>query len=187
MKNKRTLITIKFLFLLLHLIYAPIALALVNQPDEESIRAAMVIGILRYAQLPMAEDDKTIQVCSIGQPLVEDKLKTNISGLRVNRKKLEFKSFPSKLPIENPIRCHVVIQGENTNTDQFVKFLAETDQNMLVICDGCSTGLKLASVELFKRNNAISFKVNLDLAAQNRVVFSSSLLEIASEIKGKSR
>ncbi|MCU4676009.1 YfiR family protein [Catenovulum sp. 2E275] len=183
MKSRRIFTKIQLIILLLHFIFVPFAQALINQPDEESLRAAMVIGILRYTQLPLTDNDREIEVCTVGSPFVEAKLSSVISGLRVNRKQLRLTKYEKS--IDDTVKCHVIISGENTNQKLFENYLSASLQKQLIVCDGCASGLSFSSIEIYKRNNGIGFKVNLKQAKDNNVVFSSSLLELAGEIKGK--
>ncbi|WAJ70785.1 YfiR family protein [Catenovulum adriaticum] len=183
MKQKRLVAKLSLIFVLLNFICASSAYALINQPDEESLRAAMVIGILRFTKLPLEADVTKIQVCTVGQPLVEKKLGSVISSLRVAQKKLTLTKIDSYK--QNTDFCHVIIEGENAlATEQTFKKLSQHKRKPLIVCDGCEHGLNYSAIEIFKRNSGIGFKVNLVLAKQNNIVFSSSLLELATEIKG---
>lgn len=182
MKQKRSVAKLSLIFVLLNFICANSAYALINQPDEESLRAAMVIGILRFTKLPLEADIKKIQVCTVGQPLVEEKLGSVISSLRVAQKKLTLTKVNTYK--QNTDFCHVIIEGENASaTEQILQKLSLNKRRPLIVCDGCEHGLNYSVIEIFKRNSGIGFKVNLALAKQNNIIFSSSLLELATEIK----
>lgn len=183
MKQKRLVAKFSLLFVLLNFIGTSSAYALINQPDEESLRAAMVIGILRFTKLPLEADVKKIQVCTVGQPLVENKLSSVISSLRVAKKKLTLTKVDSYQ--QNTDFCHVIIEGDKAEaTEKTYHQQSQNKQRPLIVCDGCEHGLNYSTIEIFKRNSGIGFKVNLTLAKQNNIIFSSSLLELATEIKG---
>lgn len=181
MERKR-LHTFAMAFILLaNLLTISRAWALINQPDEESLRAAMIIGILRYTTLPIPEKMQLIQVCSIGKPIAETKLNQVISGLRINGRNLKLNIIKSNK--QNIAYCHVVIQGPAYQPDN--KFKIPKKVNQLTVCDGCKGGMGYSIIELVNLDNRIGFKVNLHFAQQNKIKFSSSLLELASELKGK--
>lgn len=154
-----------------------IAHAKVSNPDEGSVRAAMIFAILKYSRLSIDLSDAKLALCVVGSPTSENKLKMASGGVKVYGKEvlvLEKKSFA-----ESVTDCHTIIYGEKTPPiDKNIQF-----NKQLVICDGCKEQKEFAAVELINVNKKIRFNINLIVSAENKVRFSSALLELASEIK----
>ncbi|WP_143871620.1 YfiR family protein [Catenovulum sediminis] len=175
--NIITAVVLNVMLLMGYMFYAAApAQALMNQPEEASLRAAVVVGILRYTQLPSRENP-SILICASGQPSSQDKLQQVSPSLKVNAKKLNFKIVEENA--KSLSDCDLLIIGGKNKLS--ATLLA--NYSGLSVCDGCKTGLKTSVIELINKNNRIGFNVNLGLASKNNIVFSSSLLELANKIE----
>ena len=151
-----------------------------NQPDEASIRAAVIVGILRYTQMPLAADAEVIRLCSVGAPYSQDKLSQVSVSLRVQGYSLDFSVIPeSNLTTQRLQACDVLIVGKEYEPSEQTL----TAYSGLSICDGCNQFIPVYVVELIKADKRIGFNVNLDQANRFDVNLSSSLLELASKIR----
>ncbi|WP_016956832.1 YfiR family protein [Catenovulum agarivorans] len=150
-----------------------------NQPDEASLRAAVIVGILRYTKIAIDDDAGQIRMCSVGEPFSEAKLKQVSTSLRVQGNTLDFAVIAnSNVSNQRLATCDVLIVGEDFSG----KKSTLNQYSGLSICDGCNEHNSDYVVELIKVDKRIGFNVNLILAEKRNVTFSSSLLELASKI-----
>ncbi|WP_440903990.1 YfiR family protein [Catenovulum sp. SX2] len=150
-----------------------------NQPDEASLRAAVIVGILRYTKIAIDSDAGQIRMCSVGEPYSESKLKQVSTSLRVQGNTLDFAVIANaNVSSQRLAKCDVLITGEDFSFDNAIL----NQYQGLSICDGCTQPNADYVVELIKNDKRIGFNVNLILAEKRKVTFSSSLLELASKV-----
>ncbi|WP_160168563.1 YfiR family protein [Catenovulum agarivorans] len=160
-------------------LYVKPAAALMNQPDEASLRAAVIVGILRYTKIPIKAATNEIRLCSVGKPYSENKLQQVSASLRVQQNTLNFSVMDnSDVSLQAINLCDVLIIGGAYNPSKALL----ADYSGLSICDTCTELKSSYVVELIKADKRIGFNVNLFLADSRKVSFSSSLLELASNI-----
>lgn len=151
----------------------------ISHPDEVSLRAAVIVGVLRYTQLSLAADKQVINLCGIGEPISAPKLSSVAADLTVGKRNLAYFTLTSLTQV-GPQQCDVLIAGSAQDVTQ----LNYDSVAALTVCDGCEDGLKNTVIELVRIKNKIRFNVNLVLAEHLKVKFSSSLLELANQIEG---
>ncbi|WP_017446274.1 YfiR family protein [Gayadomonas joobiniege] len=154
----------------------------ISQPDEVSLRAAVIVGVLRYTQLNLEEYRQNIQICGWHNPISGGKLKAVAPNLTVGNRNLIYIALQSDAELQAR-HCDVVVIGEGDS--ETTNILKSNSIPALTICDGCQTGIENSVLELIRIKNKIRFNVNLELAEKVNIKFSSSLLELANKIKGR--
>jgi hypothetical protein len=150
---------------------------------ETDLRAAIVLGILRFTRWPndveMASD---FNLCTYGEPISKQAL-LQISGVRqINNAMLRV------IPIEDLRKelasCNALVIGNNGADKHFNRANKKKHlYGILTICDACRSEHVRAMVYLLRNNNRIGFEIDLAEAKKNGVVFSSALLELAAEVR----
>lgn len=164
-------------------------------PSEKKLRAAVIVGILRFTSWsPPASDPKIvpvptpepnaplpldIQICLAGNPLASSHLtpldgKHRIKGRHV---KVRLVSLASEIR-----GCQVLVLGEDIKRQTSKAMLKYANKNaMISLCDGCSKrSASDAIVSLVLRKHRINFEVDWVKAKANGILFDASLLELAS-------
>ena len=77
--------------------------------------------------------------------------------------------------------CEVILVGEENgiSLEQI-----QAAGHALVICDDCNKVKPYSTININKTKDRIVFEVNLNQAKKNKLIFSSSLLELASSVEG---
>ncbi len=151
----------------------------VSNVDESRLKAATIIGILRYTEWdpPLGN---TIKICVASESNVVKRLRDIVSKPIVHGKSIEIESIEKLNMFPND--CNVILSTSSKDGErQFI----ESAQNCLVICDDCGVVGKFTSILIEKRNNKIIFEVNLDQAKKHQLKFRSALLELAIKVRGK--
>lgn len=150
--------------------------------DEDKLRAAIVLGIVRFTSWPEdVQKHKNLYLCTLGKPL-SSKILVNVSGQHKYRNQPIIATVLEK-KIFDASDCNVLVLGNGIKPKTLQKILPGSDAHaVLTICDGCKKGIG-SMVHLMRTDNRIGFKVNLELASEAGLNFRSALLEIASEVK----
>ena len=150
--------------------------------QEPQLRAAVILGIIRFTSWPHQNDSKkNLNVCTLGEPLSKSEL-LPISNLHKVANRTLIVSVLNG--VKNIDVCDVLIFGPNLKIVDFSRRLQQTVAlPIITICDGCNTLDTQTTIKLIQRSNRIGFEVNLVNANKQKVIFSSSLLEIASEVR----
>ena len=148
---------------------------------EHQLRAAVILGIIRFTSWPVS-DNKQLVVCTVGQPISESVLlplsgNSEITGRELIVRKLD----NNKVKVET---CHVTIYGKGVTTEQYSnRFHTTVTLPVLTICDDCDYSNSGIVVKLLAHKNRIGFKIDLREIKTKGLLFSSSLLELALEVK----
>ncbi len=147
---------------------------------EARLRAAIVVGVLRYTTWSNeVENDSELLICSVGKTYSANALKTEEGRISVHGRKLKVTEMQANEDISN---CPVVIYGNIPNRP--LKDVASTNyQSQLTICDGCNTESSPAIVKLTRQGGRIGIEVNLTRAKKNGLKFSSDMLELATIVE----
>ncbi len=150
-----------------------------SEANEGHLRAAMVIGIMRYTHW-VGGFGETLNVCLMGGnesfqyiEALENSYSVSSTKLKVNRVKRN-----GGWHLDD---CQVLVIG--SDAPEGFKNTSIT-QPCLLICDDCGTAKNQVSVSLRKEKNRIRFDVNLDVAKQNKIKFRASMLELAASVEG---
>lgn len=146
--------------------------------DEESVRAAIAVAMLRFTiwEEPEIAKNSRLQICSLGAPLSQSRLDQAIVKAPFFGKKLLHKKLDASSTIE---QCEVLLLGPKTSRI----FTADKLKNKLSICDGCVTGTQSAIAELLTIDDHIKFNINLVNASEANIKLSSDLLILANDIR----
>lgn len=151
----------------------------VSEATEDHLRAAMVVGIIRYTSWGDGLGD-TLNVCLMGgnQSFTYIEALENSDAISSKKFKVNRVGRQDHRHLDS---CHVLVIGDNAPDD--FKSTVIT-QPCLLICDGCGKAKNQVSVSLRKDNNRIRFDVNLNVAKKNKVTFRASMLELAATVEG---
>lgn len=153
--------------------------------DEPKLRAAIVLGIIRYSHWPNDVDiSGSLHVCSIGAPQSE-RILIQVSGQHKYHD-VSIMITPYKNLQNSGNSCHALILGPDLNSKTLKDVLQSYNQHgLLTICDGCVINGNTAMVSLVRREKRIAFDVNLIQADQAGISFSSALLELALSVRAE--
>lgn len=142
-------------------------------PEEGAVRAALVLGFLRYTSWPSLKPNDAIILCSRGDSLAADALSDTRIMPNIQSRAVQFKIMRDD---SNIAECSALIIGKSA-----APALPE-NSNTLIICDGCSAQmLDLSVLSLKKLGKRIRFAVNLDNAHTQGIKLSSALINLADD------
>jgi len=153
--------------------------------DEPKLRAAIVLGIIRYSQWPNDVNlSGNLHVCSIGAPQSEQTL-IQVSGQhKYHDVSIIINPLKTFQKSDNP--CHALILGPDLDSKTLRDVLKIYSRHgLLIICDGCVINGNTAMVTLVRRENRIAFDVNLMQSDAAGISFSSALLELALRVRAE--
>ena len=149
--------------------------------EESQLRAAIIVGILRYTRWVDPVGDN-INVCALGESDSTAYLKRVSSRPIIHGKAINVIDIPA--PVDGKADqslCQVLLVGEEVSVSNAQ---IEMFKESLVICNGCELAPELSTIRIKKSNDRIVFEVNLDVAKKNGLVFRSALLELAAQVEG---
>jgi len=144
--------------------------------DEGMLRAAIIIGIMRYTTWQQAPE-KNINVCLVGKSKSTRYLLALESTLKVHEKSIFVFEYDQQ--IKNKNGCQVLLLG--AKKERPLSSLKPA-KSTLVICDECSINKKKSAVLIRKSSDKIIFDVNTRIAKKYKIKFSSPMLELASKV-----
>lgn len=152
--------------------------------DEARLRAAVIVGIMRFTSWPEAHpylQADTVNVCLVGHPIAGHQL-LPVSGIQ--------KAAGKPLHIEERIStsvesCHVVVVGSRLSRRRFDSLMERAGANsMLTVCDGCrEESADETIIQLTLHEQKVNFSVNLVQAKQTNVLLDARLLELAEQVR----
>ena len=150
--------------------------------EEPKLRAAIVLGILRFTNWPEdAPLTNSLNLCTAGGP-------SSSAALAEISSKRQFQNLPIVIYKLNSnssdfSKCNVLVMGANVNSELLKNISdSEASHGVLTVCDNCKTSNENAMVYLVRVKNRIAFKIDLSQSSKNGMKFSSSLLELATEV-----
>lgn len=150
--------------------------------DEPKLRAAIVLGILRFSTWP---DDlskhSSFNLCSLGKPASEIVL-TKVNS-QYQYQNLPINTYSLNINSRELADCNAVLLGREVTGELWNRVLGKKDlHGVLTICDDCKNP-NLAMVSLIRKDNRIGFVIDLKKANKHGINFSSMLLELAHEVR----
>ena len=152
--------------------------------QEPQLRAAVILGVLRFTSWSHHDSsEKFLDVCTFGQPIAEPALLPVSNVHKVAYQTVVVRNIAGVKNIKIN-SCDVVIYGAGSNKASLMLGMQHSiAYPVLTICDGCKLSDAATTVKLIRRGGRIGFEVNLDNAKKHGIILSSSLLELASEIR----
>ena len=150
-----------------------------NPVPEADLRAAMIVGILRFTQLNRnnSNANNELNICTLGQaPSVQGIAKSQ-APIRIRQQLVRLQPFVANSSHQD---CPVVIVGKEVASQLILSLHANT----LLICDTCDQAIVEPAVNLIRAENRIQFEVDLNSARAAGVTFSSDLLDLARRVEG---
>jgi len=184
--NKVVLIFISWLLLVIITITNPAPVSAHDTKvtaEETKLRAAIVLGILRFSSWPNDVNmASAFNLCTLGQPISSDTL-IKISGQRVHQGK-PILTIILKVNAPDISNCNAIVIGAEVSRRVLSKLLSSKKAfGILTICDNCQTEHTRAMVFMLRKKNRVGFEIDLIQAQKNGMTFSSSLLELAIDVR----
>ncbi len=151
-----------------------------KEANEDQLRAAMVIGVVRYTSWEKDFGD-TLNICLVGESKSFQYISVLENSTNVVKKKTVRVSRIKSPTRTNVDACQVLVAGANVSS---VLKRIQGDTPQFLICDQCNGLSKKASVILHKVDDRIRFDVHLNNAKDSGVHFRSSMLDIAHRVEG---
>ena len=146
---------------------------------EPELRAAVILGILRYTVWPAAQRDvPAIEVCIVGDPPSAPSLLAISNRRSFAGRRLRVLALPARESATHT--CHVAVLGHGSSVTD-AKRLA--GHRVLTICDACNGAEKQSTIRLLRRRNRIAFDVDLGQATRDGFSFGSAMLELAAKLR----
>lgn len=146
--------------------------------QEGQLRAAVIGGILRYASW---EQPNTRVICALGQPMSAPSLTQAAHRIRINNEPASVLQIDTHHDVEN---CQVLVIGTTSQPTHKALGPLLAHNQLLSICDGCSSPELPTSITLVRIKNKIAFNVDLNRTKNAGIKFSSALLELANQLEG---
>lgn len=153
--------------------YSHSALASVS---EAKVRAAMIVGILRYTRWDTPDEHRQYTLCTLSRSATADELNRARDKIRIDQKVIQLIDIQNKAQTH----CDVIISSPNTAEAQL---LASANPHTLLICDGCERPNDHSAIRLIRHKQRIGFDINISKAAAAGIQFSSALLELARSLE----
>ena len=147
----------------------------VSEPD---LRAAVILGILKYTDFPEHKPvASVINLCVLGNPASKKSLQKFSAEYKVNSRDIFILTSEKNLK-----ECDAAVIGSELNKNSMKELSKNTKS--LIVCDDCTAGQEKASaVVLFRDGQRIRFIIDLHNSLEKEIKLSSSLLELAMEVR----
>lgn len=145
------------------------------ESDEVSLRAAIVVAMLRYTRWP-TRDDSPLIICAYGSPISSDKLAEAVQTATYIRSGASYRKIQRESEAKN---CDVIVLGDE------VKAILDPGNiaRALIVCDGCIALQNKSTAILRLIDRSIKFEINLHRAKKARIDLSSDLLSLALVVR----
>lgn len=148
------------------------------EPNEAELRAAVIVGVLRFTSWPEDLVKADLNICLAGQPTSEPHLLSLDGSHKIKTATVQVRHIKNIKQLEN---CNTLVLGPRISK-AFAKKLIESanSQPIVSLCDDCaSKSVPRATIYLSRLRQKIQFEVDWRSAKRNGVRFDSSLLELA--------
>lgn len=169
------------------MLYIPSAFPVTLIAQEPQLRAAVILGVVRFTSWPEGAPGDTLTFCMVGKPISEPVLKRVAATRTLLNKPISVRLYKSDVArLQSPAiqACNIAVVGSGSLQESLAKVLQKIpDKPILIICDGCTQLQDYSSIVLKQEEGKIRFSADLVNAGKRKLTFSSSLLELASEVK----
>lgn len=154
------------------------ASAAASKANEDQVRAAVVVGIVRYTIWNEDVGD-ALNFCLVGES-------PSFPFIRALNNQKRFLGIPLKIiDIKGDDQaalssCEVVVLGTTENSSPKL----DNVSSCLTICDRCNKSEEDSAVVIQKVDNRIRFNVSLKKAKALGIAFKSAMLELAAKVEG---
>lgn len=154
--------------------FANVSAAFAASAPEEKIRAAFVLGVVRFTQWPnfIPSHERPINICVYGTSIAGEIIKSQDKDSLLQK----------KIAVVEPgsvDECHVAIVGSDANPNLIQQLKGKP---VLTICDDCERD-ELTSVRLIRKNRRVGLEVNLSQTDEAGLKMSAQLLEVAQVVR----
>ncbi|MDX1451651.1 MAG: YfiR family protein [Oleiphilaceae bacterium] len=146
--------------------------------SDGMVRAAVIFGILRFAEWPeILSTQEKVVLCAVGQSPAVEAIGSLKTLPRIGQVVVEYRGALSPSQLRG---CQAVIMGRRTGSQ------LPLAPSALLICDECDPAAHgVAAINLMQLDNRIQFEVNLDRVREQKVNLSASLLELAARCSSR--
>ncbi len=151
------------------------------EANEPELRAAVIVGILRFTSWPeRAPGD--YRLCTLGAPLSEPVLLGLSGRALIGTHAIDVRVLDAGQVQRTP--CEVVVMGSGMDARTAKALLEDANHHgVLTVCDGCGRHAQNSMVNLVRNGDRIGFEINTAITQSKGLLFSSALLELASRVK----
>ena len=189
--TKRLLIALasvwaRFFFVIIALTFAVITAANAqSQADEYAIKAAFLykFGLfVQWSAAAFSSLSSPVNLCIVGEDPFGNSLDTVVAGQQINGRDVVIRRMKTVGP-NSP--CHILYAGGSEEQSKADILNAVRGHSVLTVTDGSTSGPGI--IHFVVANNRIHFDIDEDAAAQNELVISSQLMNLALNIKRRSK
>jgi hypothetical protein len=144
--------------------------------SEAKVRAAMIVGILRYTRWLTPDAGRQYTLCTLSRSATANELKRAREKIRIGQDTVQLVDIKESAQSN----CDVIISSPNTKETQL---LASANPHTLLICDGCERPNAHSVIRLIRHKQRIGFDINIRKAEAAGIQFSSALLELARSLE----
>jgi hypothetical protein len=159
----------------------PQRFALALEANEQELRAAVIVGILRFTSWPERVPGD-YRLCTLGTPPSEAVLLGLSGRALIGAHAIDVRVLKADHVQGTP--CEVVVMGIGLEARTAKALLEDANHHgMLTVCDGCGRHAEHSMVNLVRNSDRIGFEVNTAITQAQGLLFSSALLELASRVR----
>jgi hypothetical protein len=170
-------------------IFLMFALACIRQASaaepvtrEDQFKAAYVINFLKFVEWPASTSEDVLTICFVGATGVHDTLASGIETKRAGARRLALRRIEPNTSVDG---CNVLYVDASAAST--VRLGTVGQQSILTISDAADFAQHTGMIQLFTDNNRLRFDINIDNAQKAGLRISSSLLQLAAQVRRETR
>lgn len=146
---------------------------------EDQLKAAYLFNFLKFIEWPSGVSRSGLTICFVGARGVHEAISIGIENKRVGQRRLYTRVLePSSTLVA--AGCHVLYLESVTMGS---RLRMSVDEPLLTVSDAPQFTRNGGMIELFTESNRLRFRVNVDNAHRAGLRISSSLLQLAADVK----
>ena len=147
---------------------------------EDQFKAAYLFNFLKFVEWPASVPSDVITVCFVGASGLYDTLAPGIEEKRASSRRIALRRLEADA---EPRGCHVVYIEGSVLARGATKALGDGSQPILTVSDAPHFSVTVGIIELFTMDNRLRFRINATHAHKVGLRISSSLLQLAAEVR----
>lgn len=183
--QRRFIALARFSFVSMMLTFAVITTANAqSQADEYAIKAAFLYKFGLFVQWPttaFSSLGSAVNLCIVGDDPFGNSLDTVVAGQQINGRDVVIRRMKT---VEPNSPCHILYAGGSEEQSKAEIIDTVRGSNVLTVTDGPTS--RPGIIHFVVANNRIHFDIDEEAAAQNELVVSSQLMNLALNIKQRS-
>lgn len=156
--------------------HAPCARADDAISREDQFKAAYLFNFLKFVDWPAGTASDVLTVCFVGASGVEATLATGLESKRAGARRLAIRRIEPNASLQG---CNVLYIDANALPMRS----SLATQSTLTVSDATDFAQRGGIIELFTENKRLRFDINIDNAQKAGLRISSSLLQLAAQVR----